>query len=128
MAKMTNGQMIVASTKKKLVNFIAFEIPLLYKKLHWAEPEEGENYEVPTGDLVQSVFVNGAYFVEDRCYEDKEVEAIVLTPEGKIVICTEDDEIEALDITVDELAAVADAIERTYAEHFNTTPILAKEK
>lgn len=116
---MTKGKTIIAEAKKKLVDFIAFEAPLLYKKLGWAKPEEDEDYVIPTGDLEPiyiNVEVDNSYLdVHDRCYEDVEVAEVVVSQDGQVWVANEDGDNWTTDeISVDELANIADAFERAY--------------
>lgn len=117
---MTKGKTIIAEAKKKLVGFITFEAPLLYKKFGWAyDPEEDEDYVIPTGDLEPiyiNVEVDNSYLdVHDRCYEDVEVAEIVVSRDGQVWVTNEDGDNWTTDeISVDELANIADAFERAY--------------
>ena len=114
--KLTKGELIVMMAKEELKNFIANQIPLIYKAFGWAEPDfsEGEDYIIPTGDLVNTIHVN----VEvDGCYEDVEIAEIYLTLDGSIFMASEGgDELEfnADELGVDELAKAATSLERTY--------------
>ena len=118
---MTKGQTIIAEAKKKLVDFLEFEAPLLYKKFGW-EPEEDGRYIIPTGGL-EPIFINvevdNSYLdVHDRCYEDMEVIKIIVDPdevEGGVWFVNEKcDDWTTDEISVDELANIADAFERAY--------------
>lgn len=120
--RLTKGELIVKMAKEELKDFIAYQIPLLYKAFGWAEPDfsEEEEYVIPTGDLTNSIHINvevdNSYLdVEDRCYEDMEIAEIRLTLDGNIFLVNEDeDEWEWEEVSVDELANVATALERTY--------------
>lgn len=120
---MTKGQGIIAEAKKKLVDFIIFEAPLLYKKFGWDyDPEEDENYVIPTGDLEPiyiNVEVDRMYLdLEDRVYEDMELAEIIVNPDeadGGVWVTNENgDEWTSDEISVEELAIIADAMERAY--------------
>ena len=117
---MTKGQAIIANAKKKLIDFITYEAPLLYKKFGWDyDPEEDENYTIPTGDLEPiyiNVEVDNTYLdVHDRCYEDVEVAEIIVSPEGEVWLTNEDgDDWTTDEISIEELANVADAMARAY--------------
>lgn len=116
---MNKGQIIIAEAKKKLVDFLVFEAPLLYKKFDWAKPEEDEDYVIPTGDLEPiyiNVEVDNSYLdVEDRCYEDVEVAEVVVSQDGQVWVTNEDgDDWTTDEISVEELANIADAFERAY--------------
>lgn len=117
---MTKGQEIIAEAKKRIIDFLVFEAPLLYKKFGWAyDPEEDENYVIPTGDLEPiyiNVEVDNSYLdVEDRCYEDVELAEIIVSPDGEVWVTNEDgDDWTTDEINVEELANIADAMERAY--------------
>lgn len=117
---MTKGQGIIAEAKKKIVDFIVFEAPLLYKKFGWDyDPEEDENYVIPTGDLEPiyiNVEVDNSYLdIHDRTYEDVEIAEIIVSPEGEVWLTNEDgDDWTTDEINVEELANIADAMERAY--------------
>lgn len=116
---MNKGQIIIAEAKKKLVDFLVFEAPLLYKKFDWAKPEEDEDYVIPTGDLEPihiNVEVDNSYLdVHDRCYEDMEVAEVVVSQDGQVWVTNEDgDDWTTDEISVEELANIADAFERAY--------------
>jgi hypothetical protein len=120
--KLTKGELIVKMAKEELKGFIAHQIPLLYKAFGWVEPDfsECEDYVVPTGDLLNTIYINvevdNSYLdVEDRCYEDVEVAEIRLTLDGNVFVANEDgDEWEWKELSVEELADVATSLERTY--------------
>ncbi|MBP5723592.1 MAG: hypothetical protein J6X18_08490 [Bacteroidales bacterium] len=116
---MTKGQAIIAEAKKKLVDFITFEAPLLYKKFGWERDEDDENYVITTGDLEPiyiNVEVDNAYLdVEDRCYEETEISEVIVSPDGEVWVTNEDGgEWTSDEISVEELANIADAFERAY--------------
>ena len=117
---MTKAKEIIEKAKKEIIDFICFEAPLLYKKFGWAyDPEEDENYTIPTGDLEPiyiNVEVDNSYLdVHDRCYEDVEVAEIIVSPEGEVWLTNEDyDDWTTDEISLEELANIADAMERAY--------------
>ena len=116
---MTKAKTIIAEAKKKLVDFICYEAPLIYRKFDWDEPEEDENYVIPGGDLTRTVRINvevdNSYLdVEDRCYENVEVAEISVSRDGEVWVNTEDDEYTIDEISLEELADVAEALELTY--------------
>lgn len=120
--RLTKGELIVKMAKEELKGFIAYQIPLLYKAFGWAEPDfsEYEDYVVPTGYLLNTVYINvevdNSYLdVEDRCYEDVEIAEIRLALDGNVFVVNEDgDEWEWKELSVEELADVATSLERTY--------------
>lgn len=116
---MTKGQTIIAEAKKKLIDFIVFEAPLLYKKFDWELDDEDDCYIIPTGDL-ESLYINvevdGMYLdIEDRVYENREIAEIVVDPEEGVWLNDEDgNEWTADEVSLEELANIADAFERAY--------------
>jgi len=116
---MNKGQQIIAKAKEQLISFIVFETPLLYKKFGWEFPEDEDNFVIPTGDL-EPIFINAemdnSYLdVEDRCYEDIELAEVIVSPEGEVWVTNEDGfEWTSDEISVEELAHIADAMERAY--------------
>ncbi len=119
---MTKGQGIIAEAKKKLVDFITFEAPLLYKKFGWERDEDDENYVIPTGDL-EPIYINVevdrlVLDLEDRVYEYMELAEIIVNPDeadGGVWVTNENgDEWTSDEISVEELANIADAMERAY--------------
>lgn len=117
---MTKAQTIIAKAKKKIIDFLVFEAPLLYKKFGWIyDPEEEDCYIITTGDLEPiyiNVEVDNSYLdIHDRCYEDVEVSEVIVSPEGEIWVTNEDGgEWTSDEISVEELANIADAFERAY--------------
>ena len=117
---MKKADAIIARAKKEIVDFICFETPLLYKKFGWAEPTEGDNLSITTGDLKRNlsikVEVDNSYLdVNDTCYEEREVAEILVNLDDKEVwVCTEDEEYTIDEISVEELAEIANAMEETY--------------
>lgn len=116
---MTNAEIIVNNARKALAEFINFEAPLLYKKFGWDEPEKGDDYVIPTGDL-EPIFINvevdNSYLdVEERCYENVEVAEVIVNPEEGIWVTNEDGDDWTIDeLSVEELAHIASAMERAY--------------
>ena len=116
---MTKAETIVAKAKKELVDFICFEAPLLYKKLDWEEPDEDDDYSIPTAYLCRSIYINvevdNSYLdIEDNCYEDREVAEIIVSREGEVWVNTELNDYTIDEISVEELADVAEVLELTY--------------
>lgn len=120
--ELTKGELIVAKAKQELKDFIAQEIPLLNTALDFPAPDfsEGEDYIIPTGDLVETIFINvevdNSYLgVEERTYEDMEIAEIRLTLDGNVFVANEDGyEWECDNLSVEELANVATSLQRTY--------------
>ena len=116
---MTKAETIVAKAKKELVDFICFEAPLLYKKFDWGEPDEDEDYVISTDYLCRSIYINvevdNSYLdIEDNCYERREVAEIIVSREGEVWVNTEVNDYTIDEISVEELADVAEVLELTY--------------
>ena len=112
---------ILANARKEIMDFIRFEIPLLYKKIYGRDKEEDEDYSICTGDLGTDIFINvevdNSYLdVEDTCYEKREIAEIVLDSElGLITLFNEDgDEWDSGYISLKELATISNDIEEAY--------------
>lgn len=116
---MKRAEAIIAEAKMKMVEFICFEAPLLYKKLGLAEPEKYENYSINGCDFPHPIFINvevdNSYLgVEACCFEEREVTEVLVSRDNEVWICTEDEEYTIDEISVDDLAAVTNAIEAAY--------------
>lgn len=115
---MTKGQGIIAKAKKKLVDFIIFEAPLLYKKFGWECEGDDENYVIPTAEL-EPIYVNVevdnmCLGIEERAYEDTELAEIIVSNGCVRVANDNGDEWTSYELSVEELATIADAMERAY--------------
>lgn len=118
---MTKAKIIIADARKKLMEFIRFEAPLMYKKLGWAEPDDDEDYEIFGSDLCRTIRINvevdNSYLdVEDTCYEDVEVASIIVSRDGDILVTSEDDEWDAERLSIEELADIAEVLELSYTK------------
>ncbi len=112
---MTKAKSIIENARTELVKFIAFEVPLLYKKFGWAEPEEGEDYSISTGDFFITVDVDNSYLgVETATTEKREIEEVVVSREGKVWLIAGEENYTTDHVLIEELAAVAEALELTY--------------
>lgn len=111
---------ILANARKEIMDFIRFEIPLLYKKIYGRDKEKDEEYSICTGDLGTDIFINvevdNSYLdVEDTCYERREIAEIILNEDGGLTLVNEDgDEWYDNYIDFNELAAISNAIEKAY--------------
>lgn len=111
------GKEILNKTRKDIIDFITYEVKMLYKKFGWDEPKDGE-YTIPTSELSRKIRINvevdNSYLdVEDRCYEDMEVTEIIVDENG-VCLTTDDDDYSADEVSIEELADVADVLEFTY--------------
>ena len=117
---MKKADAIIARAKKEIVDFICFETPLLYKKFGWAEPTDGDNHSIATCELHShltiKVEVDNSYLdIDDTCYEEREIaEILVNLNDKKIWACTEYNEYNIDEISIEELVDIANAIEAAY--------------
>lgn len=112
---MTKAKTIIADARKKLIEFICFEVPLIYHKFGWDEPEPDDDYVIPTENLCRTIRINievdNSYLdVEDTCYEDVEVASIAVSRDGDVTVDSED----AKKLSLEELANIAEVLELTY--------------
>lgn len=120
---MTRGQGIVAEARKRLADFITFEVQMLYKKFGWEfDEEEDEDYIIETADLGEPIYVNvevdNSYLdVEDIVYEQREVCEVIVNVESGIWFNLYSDEAQELtidEVSIEELAHIADVLESAY--------------
>ena len=117
---MTIAETIVKSARATIAQFITHEAVMLYKKFGWDEPEEGGEYEIPTGDLGEPIFIkvevdNSYLDVEESTYEYVEVAAIIVNPEEGIWVVNEDGNDWTIDeLSVEEIERIASVMERAY--------------
>ena len=97
------GTDIINDARKKLVDFIAFEVRNIYLLLNGQEPnfEEDEEYVLD---------------VEDTIMENRTITEVRVSLDGNVfLVAYEDDtEIEWKDISTDELAGLANILENQY--------------
>ena len=120
---MTRGQGIVAEARKRLADFITFEVQMLYKKFGWEfDEEEDEDYIIETADLGEPIYVNvevdnSNLDVEDIVYEQREVCEVIVNVESGIWFNLYSDEAQELtidEVSIEELAHIADVLESAY--------------
>ena len=120
--KTTITDNLVAELREKLKTHIAMLVPKLYEKFGWAKPdlEEEEDWVIPTGYLENKIYINvevdNSYLdVEDRCYEDREMSEVVVALDGNVIVRDEDDGEWFFDeLSTDEVARIANSLEKTY--------------
>lgn len=117
--KVTKAHLILSKATEEIKKFIKMEAALLYKAIYGTDPDFAEDggWTICTGDLCGDLYVNVEMdnFVEDRCYERREMaEVIVLLDDTVIVRDESGDEWNDREITLEELAHVADLLELTY--------------
>ena len=113
------GTDIINDARKKLVDFIAFEVRSIYLLLNGQEPnfEEGEEYVLDIEGFTIKVEVDDSYLdVEDTIMENRTITEVRVSLDGNIfLVAYEDDtEIEWKDISTDELVGLANILENQY--------------
>ena len=113
------GTDIINDARKKLVDFIAFEVRNIYLLLNGQEPnfEEDEEYVLDVEDLTIKVEVDDSYLdVEDTIMENRTITEVRVSLDGNIfLVAYEDDtEIEWKEISTDELVGLANVLENRY--------------
>lgn len=113
------GTDIINDARKKLVDFIAFEVRNIYLLLNGQEPnfEEDEEYVLDIEGLTIKVEVDNSYLdVEDTIMENRTITEVRVSLDDNIfLVAYEDDtEIEWKDISTDELVGLANVLENQY--------------
>ena len=113
------GTDIINDARKKLVDFIAFEVRNIYLLLNGQEPnfEEDEEYVLDVEGLTIKVEVNDSYLdVEETTMENRTITEVRVSLDGNVfLVAYEDDtEIEWKDISTDELVGLANVLENQY--------------
>ena len=113
------GTDIINDARKKLVDFIVFEVRNIYLLLNGQEPnfEEDEEYVVDIEGLTIKVETDNSYLdVEDTIMENRAITEVHVSLDGNIfLVAYEDDtEIEWKDISTDELVGLANVLENQY--------------
>ena len=113
------GTDIINDARKKLVDFIAFEVRNIYLLLNGQEPnfEEDEEYVLDVEGLTIKVEVDDSYLdVEETITENRTITEVRVSLDGNIfLVAYEDDtEIEWKEISTDELVGLANVLENRY--------------
>lgn len=113
------GTDIINDARKKLVDFIGFEVRNIYLLLNGQEPnfEEDEEYVLDIEGLTIKVEVDNSYLdVEETTMENRTITEVRVSLDGNVfLVAYEDDtEIEWKDISTDELAGLANILENQY--------------
>ena len=113
------GTDIINDARKKLVDFIAFEVRNIYLLLNGQEPnfEEDEEYVLDVEGLTIKVEVDDSYLdVEETTTENRTITEVRVSLDGNVfLVAYEDDtEIEWKEISTDELAGLANVLENQY--------------
>ena len=113
------GTDIINDARKKLADFIAFEVRNIYLLLNGQEPnfEEDEEYVLDIEGLTIKVEVDDSYLdVEDTIMENRTITEVRVSLDGNVslVAYENDTEIEWKEISTDELAGLANVLENRY--------------
>ena len=113
------GTDIINDARKKLVDFIAFEVRSIYLLLNGQEPnfEEDEEYVLDVEGLTIKVEVYDSYLdVEETTMENRTITEVRVSLDGNVfLVAYEDDtEIEWKEISTDELVGLANVLENRY--------------
>ena len=113
------GTDIINDARKKLVDFIAFEVRNIYLLLNGQEPnfEEDEEYVVDIEGLTIKVEVDDSYLdVEETTMENRTITEVRVSLDGNVFLVGygDDTEIEWKDISTDELVGLANVLENRY--------------
>ena len=113
------GTDIINDARKKLVDFIAFEVRNIYLLLNGQEPnfEEDEEYALNIEGLTIKVEVDDSYLdVEETTMENRTITEVRVSLDGNVfLVAYEDDtEIEWKEISTDELVGLANVLENRY--------------
>ena len=113
------GTDIINVARKKLVDFIAFEVRNIYLLLNGQEPnfEEDEEYVLDIEGFTIKVEVDNSYLdVEDTIMENRTITEVRVSLDGNVfLVAYEDDtEIEWKEISTDELVGLANILENQY--------------
>lgn len=113
------GTDIINDARKKLVDFIVFEVRNIYLLLNGQEPnfEEDEEYVVDIEGLTIKVETDNSYLdVEETTMENRTITEVRVSLDGNVFLVGygDDSEIEWKDISTDELAGLANILENQY--------------
>lgn len=113
------GTDIINDARKKLVDFIVFEVRNIYLLLNGQEPnfEEDEEYVVDIEGLTIKVETDNSYLdVEDTIMENRTITEVRVSLDGNVFLVGygDDTEIEWKDISTDELVGLANVLENQY--------------
>lgn len=113
------GTDIINDARKKLVDFIVFEVRNIYLLLNGQEPnfEEDEEYVVDIEGLTIKVETDNSYIdVEETTMENRTITEVRVSLDGNVFLVGygDDTEIEWKDISTDELVGLANVLENQY--------------
>lgn len=113
------GTDIINDARKKLVDFIVFEVRNIYLLLNGQEPnfEEDEEYVVDIEGLTIKVETDNSYLdVEETTMENRTITEVRVSLDGNVFLVGygDDTEIEWKEISTDELVGLANVLENQY--------------
>lgn len=113
------GTDIINDARKKLVDFIVFEVRNIYLLLNGQEPnfEKDEEYVVDIEGLTIKVETDNSYLdVEDTIMENRTITEVRVSLDGNVFLVPyeDDTEIEWKEISTDELVGLANVLENQY--------------
>ena len=113
------GTDIINDARKKLVDFIVFEVRNIYLLLNGQEPnfEEDEEYVVDIEGLTIKVETDNSYIdVEETTMENRTITEVRVSLDGNVFLVGygDDTEIEWKEISTDELVGLANVLENQY--------------
>ena len=113
------GTDIINDARKKLVDFIVFEVHSIYLLLNGQEPnfEEDEEYVVDIEGLTIKVEVDDSYLdAEETTMENRTITEVRVSLDGNVFLVGYGDDTEIVwkDISTDERAGLANILENQY--------------
>lgn len=113
------GTDIINDARKKLVDFIVFEVHNIYLLLNGQEPnfEEDEEYVVDIEGFTIKVETDNSYLdVEETTMENRTITEVRVSLDGNVFLVGygDDTEIEWKEISTDELVGLANVLENQY--------------
>ena len=120
---MSKAKDIISKAKAELVGFIKYETELISRIYNIYTDEEGaytEEEDWPWSPSVEVPVDNSYLDVYDDCTERRRVIGIYIDEDGKPYVTTEEeDEIFCENLSVEELGAICDCLEESYAKAIN---------
>ena len=113
------GTDIINDARKKLVDFIIFEVHSIYLLLNGQEPnfEKDEEYVLDVEGLTIKVETDNSYLdAEETTMENRTITEVRVSLDGNVFLVGygDDTEIEWKEISTDELAGLANVLENQY--------------
>lgn len=111
---------IISKAKADIIGFIKHETELI-SKIYGNDPDEDgiftESGDWPYSPMIQVPVDNSYLDVEDDIYERRAIERVYVQDDGKVIVETEEgDEIYCENLSVEEIATIADCLEKVYTD------------